>query len=152
VIPGDSQETRVLFHEDFEDLSGWEPFHFLEIREHTLYAVEKNDGSSFLKTSSSNSASAILHRKKFNIFRFSRLRWRWLIKNIYRKGNAEKKPGYDYPAKIYVTFQYDPEKAGFRDKIRYESARLIYRAYPPYASLNYIWANRTQSKRIIENS
>lgn len=41
------------------------------------------------------------------------LSWRWKVSNIYEAGNAREKSGDDYPARIYVAFEFQPDKAGF---------------------------------------
>ncbi len=51
--------------------------------------------------------------------------------------------------RIYVLFAYDPDMAGWRMRTRYGLVRRIYGEYPPHASLNYIWANRRHSRRIL---
>lgn len=46
-------------------------------------------------------------------------------------------------------FLYDPEKAGFSERLTYGLAKALYGSYPPNSSINYIWANRFHSERII---
>ena len=53
-----------------------------------------------------------------------------------------KKEGDDYPARIYVTFQYDSQKVSLFGKAKYEAAKLIYGQYPPLGAINYIWESR----------
>ncbi len=74
-----------------------------------------------------------------------------LVKNIFEKGDASKKSGDDYPLRIYVMFKYDPQKAGMWERIKYKTAKVLYGTYPPYASLNYIWANKKHEKDVLEN-
>ena len=56
-----------------------------------------------------------------------------------KKGNVRLKEGDDYPARLYITFQYDSSKLGFFEKAKFEGARLLYGQYPPIAAINYIW-------------
>ncbi len=144
-------ERKVLFFEDFKNLSVWSPLYFPKIKRHSKYAAAEAGGITFLRTESVNSASAIIHKAGFNVYEFPWLRFRVLVSNVYKKGNALKKSGDDYPVRIYVMFKYDPERAGFWERIKYNSARLLYGNYPPYASLNYIWANRKHARTILEN-
>lgn len=142
---------QLFLDEQFESLENWKPFYFPKIERHSNYSIIKEHGESWLQTASSASASAIIYQKSFNIYQFPRLKWRWKIDNIYQKGNAEKKSGDDYPLRIYVMFQYDPKKAGFMEKIKYNAARLLYGKYPPFSSLNYIWANKKHQQKMIRN-
>jgi hypothetical protein len=114
--------------------------------------IESNGSASYLKAESNASASAVLYKKEFNIYRYSRMRWRWKVENVYRKGDAKTKSGDDYSLRIYIIFKYDPEKAGFLERLKYNAGKLIYGEYPPHSSLNYIWANREHGETIITNT
>ena len=146
------EEGKFLLREDFNDLNSWKPLYFPKIENHTSYTIESNGSESYLKAVSNASASAILYKTEFNIYQYSRMRWRWKVETIYKKGNAKTKTGDDYPLRIYIVFKYDPEKAGFMEKLKYNAAKLIYGEYPPHSSLNYIWANREYEERIITNA
>lgn len=147
-----SEEGKFLLREDFNDLDSWKPLYFPKIENHTSYMIESNGSESYLKAESNASASAVLYKKEFNIYQYSRMRWRWKVENVYRNGNAKTKSGDDYPLRIYIVFKYDPEKAGFLEKLKYNAAKLIYGEYPPHSSLNYIWANREHEETIITNA
>ncbi|RZB32432.1 MAG: hypothetical protein SRB2_04437 [Desulfobacteraceae bacterium Eth-SRB2] len=62
--------------------------------------------------------------------------WQLKITKIFEKGDVTKKQGDDYPARIYVTFTYDPAKLSFMEKTRYKAARLFYGEYPPQGAIN----------------
>ena len=143
---------KVLFHEDFDTLSSWKPLYFPKIEKHSIYRVMKKDGTSYLQAESAASASALVSETPFDVYRYPWLRFRILVRNVYKRGDAEKKSGDDYPFRIYVMFKYDPSRAGFWEKVKYKSARLIYGKYPPYASLNYIWANKRHEKTILTST
>lgn len=142
---------HFFLNEQFESLENWEPFYFPKIEQHSHYSIVRENGKSWLQTASSASASAIISKKSFDVYRYPRLKWRWKVDNVYQRGNARKKSGDDYPLRIYVMFQYDPKKAGFLEKIKYNAGRLLYGSYPPYSSLNYIWANKKHLQKIMDN-
>jgi hypothetical protein len=146
-----AEENNILFLEDFNDLEEWEPLHFDKIDEHSVYSILKEDGS-YLKAESSASASGIVYKREFNVYKYPKVRWRWKISNVYEKGNARKKSGDDYPIRIYIMFKYDPETASFGKKFKYGFAKRLYGKYPPDSSLNYIWANRKHKERVIPNT
>ncbi|MFQ6610666.1 MAG: DUF3047 domain-containing protein, partial [Fidelibacterota bacterium] len=125
---------------------------FPKIENHSQYSIEDRDAESYLKAFTSNSASGLIYKKQFDVYKYPELEWRWKVSNTFIKGNALEKSGDDYPLRIYVIFEYNPDDSGFFESVVYESARLIYGEYPPHSSLNYIWANKAQSKRIIPNS
>lgn len=145
------QGGAVLFREDFHDLAQWKPLFFPKIQQHSVYTVVTEGDSSFLRAESNASASGIIFSREFDVFAYPKVRWRWKIANIYRKGNAEEKSGDDYPIRIYIIFKYDSETAPFGQRLKYGLAKTIYGEYPPHSSLNYVWASRKYPQRIITN-
>jgi hypothetical protein len=140
------------FREDFETLASWKPLTFPKIPRHSAYSILKEDGKSMLVAVADNSASGLIYTKSFNIYQTPIIRWKWRVSNIFQAGDAKKKSGDDYPLRIYVVFKYDPQKASLFEKARYNTAKFIYGEYPPHSSLNYIWANKKHSERILPNT
>lgn len=149
VIPSHAQERQVLFREDFTSLENWRPLLFPKARRHTVYGIEAKDGECCLKAESNGSASALVYRSEFNVYKFPRARWRWKVDNVYEKGDPGKKSGDDYPIRVQIVFKYDPEKAGRVKKIEYNLAKKIYSEYPPQSTLSYVWASREDQKAIM---
>jgi hypothetical protein len=147
-----AEGRTVLFREDFNDVNSWKPLYFPKIEKHSSYVIQSNDSGSYLKAESDASASAVVYKGEINMYQYPRMRWRWKVENVYRSGDAKRKSGDDYPLRIYVVFKYDPGKAGFMEKLKYDAAKLIYGEYPPHSSLNYIWANSEHEERIIINA
>lgn len=144
-------QGSVLLREEFNDLADWRPVTFPKIKEHSQYTVENLGRESVLRAESRASASAIVYRIPFNAYEHPRLRWRWKVENVYEKGNARTKAGDDYPLRIYVLFEYDPEKADLYEAFRYGLAKAIYGEYPPHSALNYIWASRENEGGTLTN-
>jgi hypothetical protein len=145
-------QSAVLLREEFRDLTQWRPITFPKIKEHSEYTIEDQGRESVLRAESRASASAIVYRNPFDVYDYPRLRWKWKAMSVYEKGNARTKDGDDYTLRIYVLFEYDPDKAGFYDAIKYGLAKLFYGEYPPHSALNYIWANREDESGIITSS
>jgi len=148
-LPASAEERRVLFHEDFGNLDKWKPLYFPKIEKHTFYSVESKDGEHYLRAETQASASGLMYRESFNVYDYPRVRWRWKISNVYEKGDGRTKASDDYPIRIYVLFEYDPQKAGATDKIRYGLARIIYGEYPPHSAINYVWSSAIWSTPFI---
>ncbi|HUH65774.1 MAG TPA: DUF3047 domain-containing protein [Syntrophales bacterium] len=144
-----AEDHQVLFREDFKNLANWEPLYFPKIKEHSTYTIVTEKGHSFLKTESRRSASAIICRKTFNVYEYPRMRWRWKVDNVYTKGDIREKSGDDYPIRVYVAFQYNPEKAGVGERIEYGLAKAFYGKYPPDSTLNYVWTGQDVPERIF---
>lgn len=144
-----AEEKKTLFREDFNSLVNWEPLYFPKIKTHSTYSITKDGQRSYLRTESHASASAIIHKKTFNIYDYPRMRWRWKVDNVYTKATPKEKAGDDYPIRIYVMFQYDPQKADMTEKLRYGVAKTVYGTYPPHSTLNYVWTGHEIAERMI---
>ena len=144
-----SSGEKVLFREDFSALDNWKPFTFPMIKMHSIYTIVKEGDRQILKTESNASASAIVYKESFNVYEYPMLRWRWKVGNIYRKGDATLKRGDDFPLRIDVMFEYDPQKAKLGESITHGMAKTVYGEDPPISSLNYVWANKEHPDRIM---
>ncbi len=140
------------FHDDFANLDAWKPLTFPKIERHSRYSIITNDGNSVLNAEADDSASGLVSKEAFDPYRTPILRWRWGVENVLKKGNAERKDGDDYPLRVYVLFEYDPDRASFGMRMKYALAKRFHGKYPPHAALNYIWANRQHEQRILPSS
>jgi hypothetical protein len=147
-----AEEHTVLFREDFNSLTNWKPLYFPKIEKHSSYGIHTDGTTSFLKAVSNDSASALMYKKLFNIYEYPFIKWCWKVENVYKNGNAKTKEGDDYPLRIYIMFKYDPKKAGFFEKLKYKTVKLVYGQYPPHSTLNYIWSNNKFTESIITSS
>ncbi len=139
---------RILFREEFTTLDKWRPVYFPKIPAHTKYSVDASEGG-ILRAESKGSASALVYKQTFNIYEYPKARFRWKVEGIYPGAKADRKSGDDYAIRVYVVFQYNPESASMIDRIKYGIARKLYGEYPPHSTLNYVWANDAEQKRII---
>ena len=149
IFPVYGQDKVVLFHEDFATLDNWQPFYFPKIEKHSVYTIEQSGDRHYLKAESNASASAIVYKEIFNIYEFPKARWRWKVGNIYKNADATTKSGDDYPIRVYIMFEYEPDKAGAFDKLKYGLAKKLYGVYPPHSSLNYVWASKEGPATIV---
>jgi len=142
----------VIFREEFNSLDSWEPLKFSKIENMCTYTLDlQTDEECYVRAFSSNSASGMIWKGEFDVYEHPMIRWRWKVSNVYIKGNALQKAGDDYPMRIYVMFKYDTKDPHVKKKFKYGLAKFLHGEYPPYASLNYIWANREHQQRYIPN-
>ena len=151
VVPGVAADSNPFFREDFESLAQWEPLTFPKIKAHSTYTLVEEDGKSILKAESRDSASALVHRRSFNVYETPHLRWRWRVEQLSDRGDPKEKAGDDYPLRVYVMFSYDPARATLGERLTYGAAKAIYGKYPPHSTLNYVWTGRNLSERIIQS-
>lgn len=147
--PVAAADPDVLFRENFDSLAQWEPLTFPNVKVHSTYSLVREGNKSILKAESRASASALVYRRTFNIYENPRIRWRWRVTELSDRGNPKEKAGDDYPIRIYVMFQYDPEKATLGDRLVYGTTKTLYGKYPPHSTLNYVWMGRNIPERYI---
>jgi hypothetical protein len=130
---------------------GWKPLTFKKIEKHTVYTMVKDGETIAVKAVSEASASGLTREMKINLREYPIVQWRWKVANVLKKGDVTNKEGDDYPARIYITFEYDSSKVGLFDKAKYETARLLYGQYPPLAAINYIWESKAPKGTVVPN-
>jgi Protein of unknown function (DUF3047) len=130
---------------------GWKLLAFKKIEKHTTYSLVKDDHTVVIKAVAEASASGLTREIKINPKEYPIVQWRWKVMNILKKGDVRKKEGDDYPARIYITFQYDPSKLSFFEKKKYQAIKLLYGEYPPLAAINYIWESKAPIGTMVPN-
>jgi len=151
VLAAYSNEKKVLFREDFHNLEKWKPLYFKKIKNHTTYTVASDGNGDYLKAESHSSASALVCKEEFDVYKYPKARWRWKIGSISIKGDPLKKSGDDYPNRVYFLFKYEPENASFTEKIKYALLKNIYGEYPPHSSLNYVWSYTEKTAEVFSS-
>ncbi|MDA0738616.1 MAG: DUF3047 domain-containing protein [Nitrospirae bacterium] len=130
---------------------GWEPLNFDKIPKHTSYQLVKDHETVVVKATSKQSSSGLTRKITINPKEFPVVQWRWKVDNILQAGDVTKKEGDDYPARLYITFEYDSRKVGFFEKARFELVKLAYGQYPPTGAINYIWESHSPIGTIVPN-
>jgi hypothetical protein len=130
---------------------GWKPLAFKKIERHTTYALVKDDNTVVVKAVAGASASGLTREIKINPKEYPVVEWRWKITDILKKGDVHRKEGDDYPARIYITFEFDARKLGFFERVKYEAVKILYGQYPPLGAINYIWENKAPIGTIVPN-
>jgi len=130
---------------------GWKPLTFKKIPKHTTYEVVKEGDLAFVKAVSEASASGLIKPITIDPREYPIVRWRWKVENVLKNSDVALKQGDDFPARLYITFEYDPDKVSLSKKLKYKAGRAIFGDIP-IAALNYIWDTKTPVGSIVENA
>jgi hypothetical protein len=130
---------------------GWKPLTFKKIPAQTKYEVVKDGDMTVVKASSESSASGLTKAVKIDPREYPIVRWRWKVENLLKNSDVGRKDGDDYPARLYITFEYDPDKVNLSKKLKYKAGRAIFGDIP-IGALNYIWETKTPVGTIVENA
>lgn len=149
-IPGMAQQ--ILFREEFQGLAAWEPLTFRSIERESRYTAVTTEGRTALRVEANRSASAIVYAETFDVYEWPIVSWAWRAESVHGAGDATTKDGDDYPIRLYVLFEYAPERLSLGQRLQYNAVRLLYGRYPPHATLNYIYANKPHDRRILPNA
>jgi len=131
--------------------TGWKPLTFEKIPTHTQYALVKNADQVVVKAVSHQSSSGLTREITIDPQEYPIVQWSWKVENILKKGDVTQKSGDDYPARLYITFEYDGSKVGFFEKAKYEAAKFFYGQYPPIGAINYIWESKSPIGTMVPN-
>ena len=130
---------------------GWKPLIFKKVPVRTKYEIVTDGDVTVVKASSEGSASGLTKEVKIDPREYPIVRWRWKVENVLQNSDVSRREGDDYPARLYVTFEYDPDKVGLSKKLKYKAGRAIFGDIP-IAALNYIWGTNTPLGTIVENA
>ena len=133
----------------------WVPLTFRNIENLTRYTLVSDNGGTVLKADSSKSASGLMRRfddRRIELKDYPILKWRWKVGNLIKGADIATREGDDYPARVYVTFRYDPERAGAGMRMQYALAKSLYGEYPPHAGINYVWDGKAPVGTMLPNA
>jgi len=130
---------------------GWKPLTFPKVPRHTTYSLVKDGSAVVVKSASNSSASGLTKAITIDPKEYPIVRWRWKVDNLLKASDVTTKEGDDYPARLYVTFQYDPDKVGFGKKAKYKAGKLIFGDIP-IAAINYVWDAKAPQGLFVDNA
>ena len=131
-------------------VAGWEPLRLGDAPAST-YALVRDGNAVVVRGQANRSASGLVRRIRVDLAEHSVLSWRWKVAGVIPNGNVARKDGDDYPARLYVTFDYPVSRLSFGDRIKYRALQVLGYRNIPTRALNYIWANRPDETRIVRN-
>ncbi|HEX5551032.1 MAG TPA: DUF3047 domain-containing protein [Nitrospira sp.] len=130
---------------------GWKPLTFKKVHKSTVYELVTDGAAVVVKATSDAGASGLTKEVKIDPSVFPVVQWRWKVENLLTRSDVTRKSGDDYPARLYITFEYDPEKVSFGRKLKYTAGRALFGDIP-IAALNYIWDTRTPVGTVVDNA
>lgn len=118
----------------------------------TRYTLVEDNGATVIRAESKATASGLTRRIKVNAADYPVLRWRWKVANILTTSDLRTKEGDDYPARVYVMFDYPLEKLPFSERVKIRLARALYDPDLPAATLCYVWDGKAPAGTIAPSA
>ena len=132
-------------------INGWSAM-TLGDADRSEYALVRDGGRTVVRGTADGSASGLVRRFTLDADRFPIMTWRWKADNVISGGNIRSRGGDDYPARIYVTFDYDPSDLSFGDRVKYRALRALGYDDIPVRAISYVWANRASETAPVANA
>ena len=129
--------------------SDWMPLTFQKVDRHSVYDLVKDNGTVVLQAQSEASASGLVREVTIDPYMYPVVRWQWKVDATFPTSDVRKKETDDCPARLYILFEYEPDKVGLWERAAFELNRLWYGHYPPTSMLNYVWANVVPVETIL---
>ena len=130
--------------------AGWR---MLTLPRVTPASVELVDdaGTTVLRVASHAAAGSAAHALDLDPATHPRLAWRWKVENVVAHADLARKDGDDFAARVYVFFDVRPSELPWKERVKFELARLAHGSGLPVAGLCYVWDNRHAVGSIAPN-
>ncbi|MEM8601097.1 MAG: DUF3047 domain-containing protein [Bacteroidota bacterium] len=130
--------------------AGWKPMPLGRIQGSTYETVE-SAGVTVVRAHADDSASGLVREITIDPRDFPVLEWTWKAEGVLDKGSVMRRNGDDYPARVYITFDYDEADLSTSERIKYRAARALSGQDIPLRALSYIWSNDARSDAPVPN-
>ncbi len=127
----------------------WKASTVASIEQHTRYTLVDDGGRTVLRAEARSAASGLTRKVRFDPALFPRLQWQWKIDQVIENADLRSKSGDDFPARLYVMFDYPLEKLSFGERNLIRLARTFTDPELPAATLCYVWDNKTPPGSIV---
>lgn len=117
----------------------------------TEYTLVSDGDIPHIKAVSNNSASGWKYLVDIDPKEYPIIEWQWKIDGVLENGDMTEKDGDDYPARIYITYEYSRKDLPFGERIKYGTMKTFTSFDIPLRSMNYVWANKAKIGRVQEN-
>jgi hypothetical protein len=105
----------------------------------THYTLVTDEGNVVLRAEANASMASLMHPLRIAPKDIQFISWRWQISNTLSKSDIGTRAGDDFPARVYVLFDYDVSKLSLLQRTKIYLARKLYGRDVPAAALCYVW-------------
>jgi len=130
---------------------GWKPLAFARVPKHTVYDLVRDGDTTVVRARSEAAASGLAREMRIDPRQYPVVRWRWKVENLLKRSDIRSKRGDDYPARLYIAFEYEPGKVSAGRAAKYRLGRLLFGDIP-IAALNYVWDASAPEGTVVDNA
>jgi len=131
---------------------GWLPLSAAGSAIPTRYTLVDDRGTTVLRAEAKAAASALSHPVSVDPAATPWLRWRWKISTLIEQADLRTREGDDFPARLYVMFDYPLEKLSFAERSKLRLARALFDPNLPAATICYVWDGKASAGTIAPSA
>ena len=105
----------------------------------TRFALVADGDKVVLRAQAEASIASVMHGLRIDPNAYPLLSWRWKVSNVLRKSDMRSRARDDFPARVYVLFDYDVSKLTLLQRAKLYLARSRFGNDVPAAALCYVW-------------
>jgi hypothetical protein len=156
--PGDAEQdsSSVIRIGHFSDMApgwafsdGWQRVSMAAAYDTTEYKLIRSEQGVVLRAYSNTGTSGVGTRCRIDLKSHPILEWRWKVGDIVHKGKAGVKGRHDFPARIYVSFDYDG--LSLYNRLKLTALRALGFEAVPRRSIVYAWANQVPQGSVVRS-
>jgi hypothetical protein len=130
----------------------WQPWILHPSKAQTRYKVVRDaEAGVVIAAEAVSSASGLMRELNLDVGKAPVLEWQWRIDALIEGADNTDRYAEDSPVRLVLAFDGDKQALPLRDRIFFESARLLGGREMPYATLMYIWENRQPVGSVLKN-
>jgi len=128
---------------------GWQRVSMAAAYDTTEYKLVRSEQGVVLRAHSNTGASAVGTRCRVDLTTHPILEWQWKVEDIVHQGKAGVKGRHDFPARIYISFDYDG--LSLLKRLKLTALRAFGFEAVPRRSLIYAWANHVPRDTVVRS-
>ncbi len=127
----------------------WRPYSLANVYDKTDYELVRTDRGGAVRARSDGEGSALVTRRRIDLTQHPVLKWHWKVDGIIPSANARIAAQSDYPASLFVTFDY--KEVGLYRRLKILTLEMLGYDSIPTRALVYTWTNRVERAAVFPN-
>ena len=115
----------------------------------TRYLHSQLDGRAVIRAQADASASMYRQRLVVDPDRLGTIDFSWWVPALMPKADLTNREAADSPVRVVLAFDGDVAKLSRKNRMLFELAETLSGEPPPYATLMYVWDNRSAVETVI---
>lgn len=128
---------------------GWQSVSMASSWKKTDYTLVRTDRGVVVRAVSDAGVSALGRRCNIDLTEYPILEWSWKAENIVESGRAGVKGKHDFPARIYIDFDY--EGLSLYRRLKLLTLRVLGFDAVPTRSISYAWVNHVPVGAVVRS-